>query len=223
MSKINLTHIKNSNAEEYNVSNLLFWLYIYFIIDFFLHLSARIPGYGHIRPTLLLVLLITAGLFTQSSKLHSVTNDHILKRIKYLIYYLILTLPIVEWPGSVLNNLSEFIKAIVFFFFTALIIDSEYRLKIFLFIYTFSQTFRVLEPLYLNVTEGYWGSNTHLGYGEFADRLAGAPVDVINPNGLGFVIVTIIPFLYYLAFKSPIKKLKLIAMMILPLFFMLWF
>jgi O-antigen ligase len=49
----------------------------------------------------------------------------------------------------------------------------------------------------MNLTSGYWGSSTHLGGGEFASRLGGAPADVINPNELGFVIVTVIPFLHY--------------------------
>ena len=54
----------------------------------------------------------------------------------------------------------------------------------------------------MNITSGYWGSRTHLGGGEFADRLSGAPFDIINPNELGFVIVTTLPFLYYFLWKS---------------------
>ncbi len=206
----------NLNQDQ-QVSDFLFWLYIYFIIDFFLHLSARIPGYGVMRPTLLLVVLITIFLVSQKDKLSEVINDPIFKVIKKLLLYLIITLPMVTWPGSVIGNLSGFIKAIVFFYFTALIVDTESRLKIFLFVYVLVQTFRVLEPLYLNITEGYWGSQTHLGHGEFAERLSGAPADIVNPNGLGFVIVTLIPFLYYLVWQSPSRIFKLLSLGVLPL------
>ncbi|MHA7855264.1 O-antigen ligase family protein [Marinobacter shengliensis] len=108
-----------------------------------------------------------------------------------------------EWPGSVIrNNLAEFVKAIVFLFFTVLVVDSEKRLKIFLMVFVGCQLIRVFEPLFLNITQGYWGSRTHLGGGEFSQRLSGAPSDVINPNELGFVIATAIPFLHYLVWSG---------------------
>ena len=131
---------------------------------------------------------------------------------------MVITLPFVTWPGSVLiNNLPEFVKAVVFFFFTTLIIDTEKRLTIFLLIFISCQVFRVFEPLYMNITSGYWGDRTYLGSGEFAARLSGAPSDIVNPNGLGFIIVTAIPYLYYLIWLSPRKLLKLLFLIILPL------
>jgi hypothetical protein len=51
------------------------------------------------------------------------------------------------------------------------------------------------------MTEGYWGDRTFVSGGEFANRLAGAPADIVNPNELGFVIVTIIPFLHFIMLK----------------------
>ncbi len=207
---------KTNDIQE--VSDFTFWLYIYFIIDFLLHLSARIPDYGVIRPTLLLTLTLTILLISQKDILLGLGDNPVFKKIKWLILYVVITLPLVTWPGSVLIiNIPIFSKAIVFFFFTAWIIDTERRLKIFLFIYIFCQIFRVLEPLYMNITTGYWGSSTHLGYGEFAARLSGAPADVVNPNGLGFVIVTVIPYIYYLAWQSPYKLLKLSFIITFPL------
>ncbi len=199
-----------------------FLLYMYFLLDFFLHFSARIPGYGIIRPTLLLVLIITISLVTQKDNFKGWTQDPIVKSLFAFLIYLAVTLPLVEWPGSVIrNNIQDFIKAIVFFFFTALIISSEKRLKIFLVVFVGCQVFRVLEPLYLHITEDYWGSYTHLGGGQFAGRLAGAPADVINPNELGFVIATVIPFLHYLMwplnFKWKISYLFLMPAMLYAL------
>lgn len=210
------------SAARVGVGNGVFWIYIYFLIDFFLHFSARIPGYGVVRPTLLLVLIITVSLFANKEKLKGYGSDPVSKSLNVLFIYIIIALPLVEWPGSVLkNNMPEFVKAIVFFFFTSLIIDSERRLRIFLFVFVGCQTIRVLEPLYMHLTQGYWGSATYIGGGEFAGRLSGAPSDIINPNELGFVIATAIPFLHYLLWSGPFRHKALYISLLLPLVYAL--
>jgi len=204
--------------QEPQVSNFLFYLYIYFVFDFFLHLSARIPAYGVLRPTMLLAILISILLLAQKDRFPAIGSDPVFKAVKILILYIIITLPLVTWPGSVIvNNMPVFVKAVVFFFFTALIIDTDKRLKIFILVFMACQTFRVLEPLYLNITSGYWGSATHLGFDQFALRLSGAPADVINPNGLGFVIVTIIPYWYYLGWHGKSTLVKVLFLITVPL------
>jgi len=50
------------------VSGITFWLLIFFMVNFFLHFSARVPAYGVIRPTLLLVGLLTFLLWAQKDK-----------------------------------------------------------------------------------------------------------------------------------------------------------
>src|SRR5690554_6776746 len=215
--KPNKVGIIRKGRKDVKVSTFCFGAYIYFIIDFFLHLSARIPGYGVLRPTLLLVAIISVSLLFQRDRLKDISKSQTYKSILILIGYIVVSLPLVEWPGSVVkNNIPDFVKAIVFFFFTAFIIDSEKRLKIFLLVFVGCQVIRVLEPLYLNITEGYWGSMTYLGVGEFAQRLSGAPSDVINPNELGFVIATAFPFLYYILWLGGWKT-KLLFLTLAPL------
>ncbi len=86
-------------------------------------------------------------------------------------------------------------------------------------VFVIAMTLRVLEPLYLHVTTGYWGSEAYMSSGEERmDRLSGAPFDVVNPNGLAFVILTVLPFLHYLSFST--NYLKAIYLMCLPL--LLW-
>lgn len=196
------------------VNTFTFILYAFFLLSFFLHLSARVPAFGAIRPTLLLVVLITMMLVLQKEKLKGWTREPVMRAMLIFVAYLMFSLPFVEWQGSVIrNNLSDFVRSVVFLFFTVLIVDSEKRLKIFLTVFVGAQLFRVFEPLYMNLTTGYWGSSTYLGGGEFSARLSGAPSDVINPNELGFVIVTIIPFLHYLVWPGRIwaKLFYLIA------------
>jgi O-antigen ligase len=46
---------------------------------------------------------------------------------------------------------------------------------------------------------------------EWLDRLSGAPSDVINPNGLAFVICTVLPFLYFLQGTSWVNRLAFLC------------
>lgn len=203
-------------------STFSFGIYIFFLIDFFLHLSARFPAYGVIRPTLVLVLIISLSLFLQRDRFRGWTKDPIVSALGVLLLYIMFSLPLVEWPGSVLkNNLGDFVKAVVFFYFTVLLVGTEKRLKIFFLVFVICQVLRIFEPLILNLTQDYWGSSTHLGHGEFSQRLAGAPSDVINPNELGFVIVTVIPFLHYMLWTSNIKGKALYLILMPPLMYAL--
>ncbi|WP_228128396.1 O-antigen ligase family protein [Marinobacter daepoensis] len=199
------------------VSAFTFYFFLYFVIDFFIRFSARFPAYGVIRPTLIEVLILLVLLFSQKDKFKHKMDDPVFKGFFVLIGYIIISIPFVEWPGSVVRtNLDPFVKASVFLFFVAIFVDTERRLKIFLFVFVGCQIFRVLEPLYLNITSGYWGSSTYLSSKEFANRLAGAPADVINPNELGFVIATAIPFLHYLLWPLSWKA-KSLYLLLMPM------
>ncbi len=179
------------------LSTLTFLLFQAYQIDFLLHVTNRIPGVSIIRPTLLLFGLITLLLIAQKDKIKERMAHPILKAYGVFILIAFLSLPFVTYPGSVIKgNLPVFIKAIVFLYFTALILDTEKRFKWALVTFVVCQVIRVLEPLYLNITDGYWGAQTWMD-GEFANRLSGAPYDIINPNELGFVIATVIPFLHF--------------------------
>jgi len=165
---------------------------------------------------MLLFVILAIIMIVELTKNAQVDDSLIHKSLKLLILYVIFTLPFVEWPGTVAKyGLQQFLKASFFFFFTVIFVTNEKKLKIFLTIYLFCQIFRVFEPLYLHVTEGYWGSSASmLGGNEFMTRLAGSPYDTVNPNGLAFIVVSIIPFLYY--FSSISWKHKVFFWVLLP-------
>lgn len=195
-------------------------LYLLFIASYFLHLPDRIPALGVIRLDLLLTIIITLLILSQSkgandSKIDSANPSE--KFLWMLVVYIIITLPLVKWPGSVIfKNSVVFIKGIVFFFFTVSLVDTGDKLKRMVQVFLFCQIFRVFEPLYLHVTQGYWGSFASMANWEYMNRLSGAPHDIINPNGLAFVIVTIIPLLHFLLIKGSIK-LRIVYFALLPL------
>ena len=209
-------------AETSETSPLTFYLYLAFILVEFLNLGVRYSIIGVLRPTVLLVGLLTVLLLAQGVFQKRKDSSASTRLMLVLIAYIVLTLPFVEWPGSVLRvNFADFIKVAIFFLFTIQIVDTLPRLKTFLLVVIGAQVIRVLEPLYLHLTTGYWGSAAY-GSGGFLNRLSGAPSDVINPNGLGFVIITALPFLHYLLLGSANRLHKTVYFLLLgPLIYAL--
>ena len=212
----------NNEIDDNTVSNFTFAVYILFIFEFFMHLSARFSVIGIMRPTVIFFILLSLLLISQTAKFKDREKSSIFSAINILIIYLIVSLPLVEYPGSVIRvNLIVFIKAIVFFYFTALVVDTEKRLITTIKVFVGTQLFRIFEPLFLHITTGYWGDKTYSGGGEFAGRLGGAPSDVINANELGFVIVTVIPFLHYLLMPRGFFSKILYFALLIPMLYAL--
>lgn len=191
-------------------SSLGFWIYCLFICSWFVHLGYRFTPLGMIRFDLLLVATL-AGLSIMSGGAPTTSKSTTGTWLKAIILFSILTVPFVRWPGSVLNNLPTFIKAIVFFYFTVAFVTTERKLRIFLMTFVFCQTFRVIEPLYLHLTTGYWGDSASMSGYESMNRLSGAPSDIVNPNGLAFIIVSVIPFWHYIVARSFTGKVLYVA------------
>ena len=178
---------------------LVFRLYLLLIVMTLLNIPSRLPVVGMIRPTLVLVGLITLLILRTRSGQERKDHSSSTRQLNALIIYIVISVPFVAWPGSVVKaGLEVFIKAVDFFYFTVQLVDSLPRLRVFVTTVFGCQVLRVLEPLVLNLTTGYWGSYADMGDGYVLQRLAGAPNDIINPNGLAFVILTAVPFLYYL-------------------------
>lgn len=217
MSSFGLVSAVSSNAKvNEKDTQVAFFLFSLYLVSFFLRLPARMPVLGEIRFDLILVAAISYFILTAKST-KTTRLDSASQYLLAIFVYSIVTLPLVEWPGSVINNgIVAFIKGAIFYFFTINLVVNSARLKIILSIFVGCNLLRIIEPLLLNITTGYLGSTTHLGGGDFAGRLAGAPADVINPNGLAFVIATVIPFLHYV-FAPTNKKAFFIYLLLVPL------
>ena len=195
-----------------------FKLYLLFVISFFLHLPARIPILGLVRFDLLLLAVIAVLLFMNRSHDNNWNLTKTDKILRMLLVYVLFTVLFVEWPGSVLRTgIPNLVKSVIFYFYTVAIISTKERLRIFMVVFLACQCLRVLEPLYLHLTDGYWGSATYIGDGEMMARLSGAPSDTINANGLAFVIVSVIPFMHYLTLSAG-WRYKLVYFLLLPVF-----
>jgi O-antigen ligase len=195
---------------------MAFVFYLLYVTSYFLHLGMRLPALGSIRIDLILVVLTTASLVLLKEKDGQFRLDRSGVILLGLLSYVVASLPFVQWPGSVMRfGLENYFKVIVFYFFTVMTVTSEPRLKTFIVVFVACQAFRVLEPMYLHWTTGYWGDNTFMGEGEMMDRLAGSPYDVINPNGLAYVAVTVVAYLYPLCPLLP-GALKVVGYTTLP-------
>lgn len=204
---------------------MLFTSYLIFLISYFLHLSSRIPVLGAARFDFLLGVALLLGVGFTGKLLDSGTwkQDPSKQLIRFVVFA-ILSIPLVVWPGSVIHlNLIIFIKAIFFFILTITLVDTERKLKIFLGVFLVCQVFRIIEPAYLHITQGYWGdvAYSHIG-GELhrLNRLEGAPHDIVNSNQLAWVANNIIPFLFYLGWY---KKRLLWKLAVTPLFIIIFY
>jgi putative inorganic carbon (hco3(-)) transporter len=187
-----------ASPPERGTRNAAFWLFCLFILGYFTRVTARVELLGHAHFDLVLAALTALAIVLSPRALRGGTSklDPVARQLWILLVYILVTIPFVEWPGSVLRNLEVYAKSLCFFFFVVATVDTTKKLRILIAVYTFSQAFRVFEPLYMHLRNGYWGSFTSLGNWEYMDRLAGSPYDIINPNGLGFVIIMTLPLLY---------------------------
>jgi putative inorganic carbon (HCO3(-)) transporter len=192
-----------------------------FIVSYFLHLTARIPALGAMRFDLLLGSAILISVFLTQIEDKWRTTIETARKLNIFLLYIFLSLPLVTWPGSVIHlNLVDWIKTALFFVFVVSIVRTEKQLKWIMTVFLACQAFRILEPLYLHITTGYWGDIAYSSVGGTMtglDRLSGAPFDVVNPNQLAWVIVTIIPFFFYLFWQGGIAE-KVISLIAIPPF-----
>ena len=180
-------------------NGLAYGLYLILVVFTLLSVPSRFDGLGAARPTIVLIAVIAMLIVLGRKQINESSASTTASRLTLLIVYVLVSLPFIQWPGSVLRfGLENFAKAVVFFYFTALLVDSVPRLRLLVSVVVGCQVIRVLEPLYLHVATGYWGSQAHMMDGASLARLSGAPSDIINPNGLAFVILTVLPFLHYL-------------------------
>jgi len=197
------------------MGNIAFYIYLLFTVSWFLHLTARMPALGSIRLDLLLVAVLFLLKFLQGRNAEPQASDNLIRKLNLLVLTILLITPFAQWPGSVLSKgLPNFVKAVVFFYFTVWFVNSRKKLLIFLAVFIGCQTFRFMEPLYLHITQGYWGSQASMANWEYMDRLAGAPSDIINPNGLAFVVLTVLPF--FISFSRINLYCKIITIIIVP-------
>jgi putative inorganic carbon (HCO3(-)) transporter len=188
-------------APERGQRNVAFYLFCAFIVSDFVRLTARIPILGKLHFDFFLAALTLAAILlsrTQRGSPMESSTDPVARRLWVLLAYIVLTIPFVQWPGSVVHNLASYAKSVAFFFFVIATVDTTRKLRTLLAVYVATQVWRVLEPLYMHLRSGYWGDYTALGNWEYMDRLSGSPYDIINPNGLGFVIIMTLPLLHFL-------------------------
>lgn len=197
-------------VQEHGSRNVGFYMFCAFLITYFGRLTRRLPFLGKLHFDLAFGLLTLAavllgakhreGRARQKSRRGDAWSrlDPIAKQLWILFAYIIVTLPLVKWPGSVVHNLETWLKSVFFFVFVVMTVDTTRKLKIVLAIYAATQVWRIMEPLYMHVAWGYWGTYASLGNWEYMNRLNGSPYDIINPNGIGFVVIMTLPLLHYL-------------------------
>src|ERR1700681_3142285 len=162
------------SLQEQGARNAAFYLFCLFLVGYFLHVTARVEVLGMIHFDLVLAAVTARAIALRRERTTSsppAGMDPVAKRLWVLVGYILVTIPFVEWPGSVVHNLETYVKSVCFFFFVVATVDTTRKLEVLLTVYVATQVWRVLEPLYMHVTSGYWGSYTSLGNWEYMDPL----------------------------------------------------
>ena len=194
-----------------------------FTVSNLLHFGARFPALGVIRIDLILAVIALSAMLLANERRPAGGGDGASRKpglwLAILVVYIVVSLPFVEWPGSVLRfGWEPFAKAIIYFVLAVGTLKTEKRIWGMVGVYVVCQSIRVLEPLYLHITTGYWGSYAAMENWVIMDRLAGAPSDVINPNGLAFVVVTTLPLLWVRGHRSPVTWLLAVPLAVAMLY-----
>jgi hypothetical protein len=198
-----------------------FVMFCVFVVSYFLRFTQRVPFLGAARFDMVIAALTLAAiLFGAKARDEKLATSDVGKRLLILLGYIVCTIPFVQWPGSVLaKGIEPFLKAVSFYYFVVSTVDSMGKLKTIVGLYVGCQMFRILEPLYMHLTTGYWGSFAMGSDWSLMDRLAGSPYDIINPNGLGFVVVTTLPLLHYFCPpKGAFRKLLYAALLLAAMY-----
>src|SRR2546430_5228451 len=178
--------------QEPGAGNAAFYLFCVFLVSYFLHLTARMQVLGTMHFDLMLaaatVLPISLG-GRRSTPGWSAGMDPVAKRLWILVGYILVTIPFVEWPGSVLHNLEPYAKSLCFFFFVVATVDTTRKLRVLLTVYVATQLWRGLEPLFIPVTFRHSGAAPPLGDSGSTDRRARSAPCIIHPHGVRVAVL----------------------------------
>ena len=199
---------------------LPFGAVIFFTIFTFLNLPYRIHALGAIRPTVIATIFFTIIIITNADALRAKFDNQSTRLLIWLVAWVIITFPLVRYPGSILHkNFEIFAKWAIFFPLIVAFVDNERRLRIFVYVFVAITVFRCLDPLYLHYADGYWGSKAYWNSsGHFMNRLSGARWDVVDPNGLAEICAVAVLFLHNWSMCSgATRRRKLVYFCLAPL------
>lgn len=173
--------------------------FLFYTASYFSGLTERFKFLGTIRfDFILIIALLILAIFVWLESSQKFKNEEIVttKLLLAILIYVLITIPFVRWPGSVLyRGIPEFVKSIIFYFCAMSFVKGKAELKTFLTVYFLLLLFIIMEPFYYWITEGRMGYvDFSMGNDGHFDRLAGTSTRVGgSPNGLAAVVAITIP------------------------------
>ena len=97
-----------------------FTTYLIFMVSWFVHLSGRFSILGYIRFDLLLLAMSAVLVILRLKESDNPSNySNTARLFNILVIYIIITIPLVQWPGSIIRHgIPNFLKAIAFYYLT---------------------------------------------------------------------------------------------------------
>lgn len=210
-------HDPTSTFKPAGGANIGFYILTVYTASFFLGLPGRLSFLATVRFDFVLgiFLLYLSLLYYWKQKKASGAETNTSRLLVAIFFYIILTIPLAEWPGSVIKQgLPQFFKAIVFYIFVVCFVNDRALLKKYVLLCLILLIVIIIEPLYFYFTTG------RLGYVDYSMgtvpfyRLTGMTSQVGgNPNGLANVVAITVPFLafFFKYYKNNTVKIAILA------------
>jgi len=201
-------------------SNIGYYLFLLFTVIYFMNLPYRIASLAPLHIGMILnALLLLAILFSVASRPSGPENGLLRSSTSLLlllfVFYMILTIPMSKWPGTVMKKgLLEFLKVGSFYFFTIFFIDTQQKLERFMFVYLLCIWMICFEPFFAYLGTGYLGYVDYSMGGTPFYRLTGLTNKIGgNPNGLAMLSVQagLIAYFYLHYYKTKAARILLFA------------
>jgi putative inorganic carbon (hco3(-)) transporter len=187
-------------------SQFLFNGLLVYTVMFFTQIAGRLTFLEPIRIELVVgsILLIGVGIGVLSGKVNLVENKVGIAAF-CLVGAMLLSIPFAFVKTAALATFIEALKVFAIYLMIVAAIDSERKLKIFMFVFIASNTILIVEPFYLSLFgEGYIYNNHML-------RLAGTTSRFGHPNALGMIAAASLPFYFHVVKGSKSAALRLLC------------
>ena len=192
---------------------MLFYLVLSYIIIFYSQIGSRIPMLGSLRIELVFGMIILVIILLRS--LNKVQQGSSPKGLNYalILFFasVLISIPTSFWGEMSVNMVIRLSKLFSIYIMIVATVDSEEKLRKFMWVYMMMVFVIVGEPFWQAITGGAQ-FDTHRGY----EALHGATGLWAHPNSLGGFAAANLPFLYFL-FKGERSRGKRLILIVIGL------
>ena len=205
---MNGKNIQNSAKAQPN--NFMYYGLLAYTVIFYSQIAGRYPALSAFRPEFLLgLVLITIVIIKMARGDIDFTENRLNTVALFFFLIAIIGIPFALVKSRSFDTFIRLMKFAAIYFMIVATIDSEKRLKGFIYVYLSMIALLFVEPFLLSLQGKGFVYNNHML------RLAGVTGYFSHPNQLGSITSANLPFFYYLMFYEKSKLMKVLHFVLL--------